>query len=311
MAIAQDDRGPGMNHRFAVRKRAAELDGHRELTGKTDRLARLELDCRRVLMAHDDSLEETKIIDPANQKPGVAMHRSLSHPLENQGHRQDGVPVDDVSRQDRDGFQIHLAAEDRLELFATRAWETAPGALEAVTSACLAAAATTTSSTAEPASCRASSTTSFAPASRGMSESPSCSKIGLSAAVTMPPAQGPQLKETTRQLGKKQGLLLGPLVEVLVGGRIGDLARLVRIALKTKKKEPGARANRDRSRPKDDAGRRPLSGRPGQTEHPSGRRSCGQRARRRREPGREPARIPAARGRSQPARAAPSHTSTE
>ena len=77
-----------------------------------------------------------------------------------------------------------------------------------------------------------------------MSESPSCSKIGLSASVTIPPAQGPQLKETTRQLRKAGRLLLCPLVENSLAAAYATWPARPNRAVDEEKSNQGSEADR-------------------------------------------------------------------
>ncbi len=230
MAIAQHDHGPRVGNLFAAGQRAGELDRHRELTVPAHRFARTKLDRRRLLMAEDHSLEKTEVIDAADQQaPGCGAARPRpsipgSGRPARQGARRSRAPPAQEAIPDRHPAGTTVGSASRSETDARADADAAGVGLGRSAARAARGSATTTTSTPPLPSCRASSTTSFAPASSGMSDSPSCSNIGLSASVTIPPAHGPQLNETTRQLLSSQRLLLRPLVEVLVRRGISDLA---------------------------------------------------------------------------------------
>ena len=79
-------------------------------------LADPDLDRGLVALADDHSLVKLQLIEPAYHQARVAVDGPLGQPFLDHRHRQHGVPVDDVRREDRQRIQIDRAAKYGFQL---------------------------------------------------------------------------------------------------------------------------------------------------------------------------------------------------
>jgi hypothetical protein len=100
----------------ATRKCATELNGHEEMIALTNSFGDADLYLGLSASTEDYSLVETHIVDPAHNKPRVALDGPLSQPFHDEREGQNGVSINDVSSEHGLRFQVDRATESRFHL---------------------------------------------------------------------------------------------------------------------------------------------------------------------------------------------------
>ena len=112
----ENDLRPRVDHFPSVTQGAPEFDRHPEFVAVAGGLARRDLEHRSLAAVQHQALEEPEVVHTPRHQPRVALHRGLGGPFQEDRHRQDGMPVDHVVAEDRRGLQVDLSLQDTFEV---------------------------------------------------------------------------------------------------------------------------------------------------------------------------------------------------